>query len=713
MARLTVGEVIWKINGDSSGFNKSIQQSQEKAKGFGSFLTKLKIGAVAVGAGLMTMAKSALGNAAALEQNQIALTTMLKSADKAKAVLKEFRDFGASTPFETTEIIKSGKQLIAFGVSADNVTATLKRIGDVAAGIGAPLGSLAEIYGKIKVSQTVYNEDLNQLAGRGIPIFEELAKVMGVNASEIKKMSSEGKIGFKEIEQAFKNMSGEGGKFNGLMEAQSKSLSGLWSTLNSQITELSTTMGQEMAPAAKDMVKVFSNIVTSGGIVTTTLTLIAKSLATIILTVAKAVSGWSALSDTFSKKMAENRAKELAKNIEVLGRNMGVVVKVDGKLTKLESKAIISAARRTGNIKQLSATYKKYNNALQGVTSADTDLVKSTELLNSLNRENSSTANKAAESNKKLAKILKDMNKPVKNPVKKPGVKKTGKSDAEKEIERQVKLYGELNGILKTIAMAFDGVSAHSKQTASVLGQIGSVVGEVGSKIGDIFSGIVALQTGIIESRIAGLDAQMQKELEAAGVAEETTQQTLEKEIAAAKKAGDKETVITKKKELERSKIQEKYAEKRKMMEYEIALMQWKFQLATAIATAPLTILNAITAGWHFGPIGAGIYGALAAAAAGVQIAAVAGAKPQAPSFQSGGIVQGNQPSGDNVSAQVNSGELILNGAQQRRLFDMADGKSDSNMIRANVSADVTWSEIYQASKNGDLFIDSRSITNK
>ena len=85
------------------------------------------------------------------EQTQVAFTTMLGDADKAKALFNELRDFSASTPFEFPEIRDAGRSLLAFGVSAEDVTASLRRIGDISAGVGAPVGEIAELYGKAEV----------------------------------------------------------------------------------------------------------------------------------------------------------------------------------------------------------------------------------------------------------------------------------------------------------------------------------------------------------------------------------------------------------------------------------------------------------------------------------------------------------------------------------------------------------------------------------
>jgi hypothetical protein len=67
-------------------------------------------------------------------------------------------------------------------------------------------------------------------------------------------------------------------------------------------------------------------------------------------------------------------------------------------------------------------------------------------------------------------------------------------------------------------------------------------------------------------------------------------------------------------------------------------------------------------------------------------IAAYAWGQSLIPSFEEGGIVQGSSYKGDNVKANVNSGEMILNGSQQKNLFDIANNKD----IKGNNNQDLS-----------------------
>lgn len=172
------------------------------------------------------------------ESAQVAFTTILGSGEKATKLMGELQQFAAETPFAFEELANATKSLIAFGIEGDKSVEVLRRLGDIASGVGAPLNDIAQIYGKARVQGRLFAEDINQLTGRGIPIIQELAKQFGVAESEVSKMVEEGKVGFENLETAIVSLTNKGGKFSGMMEAQSKTFSGLMSTFMDNINQL-------------------------------------------------------------------------------------------------------------------------------------------------------------------------------------------------------------------------------------------------------------------------------------------------------------------------------------------------------------------------------------------------------------------------------------------------------------------------------------------
>lgn len=216
---------------------KDIGGVSERLRGMGSGLQSVG-GKLTAGVTLpiLGLGGAALKIAGDFEQTQIALTTMLGNADKANTLFNEMREFSASTPFEFPQIAEAGKMLLAFGISSEKVIPKLKSLGDIASGVGIPISDLTLIYGQASVAGRVMTGDLNQLVGRGVPIISALSKVMGVAEKDVRKLAEEGKVSFADFDRAIGSLTENGGQFAGMMDAQSQSLLGLFSTFKDNIT---------------------------------------------------------------------------------------------------------------------------------------------------------------------------------------------------------------------------------------------------------------------------------------------------------------------------------------------------------------------------------------------------------------------------------------------------------------------------------------------
>lgn len=178
------------------------------------------------------------------QQLEIKFTSMLQSGEKAQKLMGELVNFAATTPFDLKGVSQSATQLVAYGTAADDVIDRLTRLGNIAAGLSQPIGDLVYLYGTSMTQGKLMTQDLNQLAGRGVPIFEELAKVIGVNKDEIRELAEQGKISFSYLEQVVDNLTNKGGMFYNLMEEQAKAVSGKISNIGDNIDVMFNEMGQ-------------------------------------------------------------------------------------------------------------------------------------------------------------------------------------------------------------------------------------------------------------------------------------------------------------------------------------------------------------------------------------------------------------------------------------------------------------------------------------
>lgn len=179
------------------------------------------------------------------QQLEVAFTTMLGSAEKANALMSQLTKTAATTPFGLEEVSKGAKQLLAYGLEAEKVNETLIRLGDIAAGLSVPLNDLVYLYGTTMAQGRLYTQDLNQFTGRGIPMIAELAKQFGVAESKVKELVEAGKVGFPEVQKVIESLTDEGGKFGGLMEEQSKTISGQISNIEDAISMMFNEIGQQ------------------------------------------------------------------------------------------------------------------------------------------------------------------------------------------------------------------------------------------------------------------------------------------------------------------------------------------------------------------------------------------------------------------------------------------------------------------------------------
>lgn len=235
---------------------------KQSLEGFGGTLNR--IGQIAAGVGLERLAekmidlgKSAvsatIGSGLQFEQWKMGFDTMLGSAEKSSKLLSEISEFAKSTPFELKDLVSSSRQLVAYGFAQEEIIDSTRMLGDVAAGVGAPISELVYLYGTLKAQNIAYTKDLNQFTARGIPILDLLAQKFGVNKEQVLDMASKSKIGFKDIQQAFQTMTKEGGIYFNMMDTQAKSVGGVLSNIKDSFTQIGLSMiGFDMDAGSKN-----------------------------------------------------------------------------------------------------------------------------------------------------------------------------------------------------------------------------------------------------------------------------------------------------------------------------------------------------------------------------------------------------------------------------------------------------------------------------
>ncbi len=238
-----VGALIGAGFGSLVGLGSGALQSYEsRDSSFKSYVQEAVQGQLDEQAESLT-AGSAL--AASRETDQISFATLFKGEDKAKQYLADLVQMANTTPFLYDDLTAMSKTLATYGYDDTTILPVLQTIGDAGAALGqstSDMNAVATAIGRMKSSNKTTLEYLNILNDRGIGAVGMLADAYGVDQGTVYSMISKGKIAGQDAARIILDALTE--SFSGSMEAQSKTFSGITSTIEGLQQELDNAMGE-------------------------------------------------------------------------------------------------------------------------------------------------------------------------------------------------------------------------------------------------------------------------------------------------------------------------------------------------------------------------------------------------------------------------------------------------------------------------------------
>lgn len=255
--------VLKAFRGVQDGVSQTARAVEQQGQSIENVFSRIKSAASVAFAGFTAKEIiSTLGTVRGeFQQFEIAFETMLGSGQKAKGMISDLANLAASTPFDMKGVVNGAKQLLAYGFAANEITDTMRRLGDVSAGLGLNLQDLTWLYGTTMVQGRLFTRDLMQFTGRGIPLTEELAKQFGVTKDKVSELVTAGKVGFPEVKKAIESLTNEGGKFGGLMEKQSHSITGQISNIQDTIEMAINDLGTQTEGLMNDALDITSKVI--------------------------------------------------------------------------------------------------------------------------------------------------------------------------------------------------------------------------------------------------------------------------------------------------------------------------------------------------------------------------------------------------------------------------------------------------------------------
>lgn len=173
---------------------------------------------------------------------------MFKSAEKANILMKNLNKFSLDSYSDIQENRENAKQLAAMGIEYEKIIPTMKSLKNVASALNLPLERLALNYGQVRTQGRLTGVDLRDFLRAGVPLIQELAKNLWVSEFEIKKMVSQGKIWFAEVEKAFQTMTSAGGIFANQMAVNGQKIEWQISKLKNYTQIFLTNIAKGIVP---------------------------------------------------------------------------------------------------------------------------------------------------------------------------------------------------------------------------------------------------------------------------------------------------------------------------------------------------------------------------------------------------------------------------------------------------------------------------------
>lgn len=215
----------------------------------------------AVSEAVQTLATNMVSYNAKMEQTAIAYQTFLGNSGAAKDFIDDMKDFAARTPFEFEDVDRAAKKFMAFGWAAKDVIPDLTAVGNAAAALGINREGIDRItlaLGQMSIKAKLSGEEVRQLNEAGISAQKYLADAFQLTGDAFDDLSKTGISGVQGMRAILDGMRNDP-KFAGMMEKQSQTMIGLWSTIKDNMKEITGKMGEDLFASLQGWVSEFAS----------------------------------------------------------------------------------------------------------------------------------------------------------------------------------------------------------------------------------------------------------------------------------------------------------------------------------------------------------------------------------------------------------------------------------------------------------------------
>jgi tape measure domain-containing protein len=194
-----------------------------------------------------------------IQSLQISFET-LAGKTKGDELFKSIREFAVQTPMMLKDLASGAQTMLAFNIDVENVMPMLQAIGDISMGDAQKFQSLTLAFSQMSATGKLMGQDLLQMINAGFNPLSVISEKTGKSIGVLKEEMEKGKITTQMVTEAFKAASSEGGKFNGMLEKQSKGINGAISNLQGAIDDMMNNIGTSTESVTMSLIDVGTSL---------------------------------------------------------------------------------------------------------------------------------------------------------------------------------------------------------------------------------------------------------------------------------------------------------------------------------------------------------------------------------------------------------------------------------------------------------------------
>lgn len=254
-----MADVSFTFSGDAASLQNAlneikgeVRKTKDSVQGLaGQFTASFAAigGAIAAVKGAFAFFSNIPAQAARIEDLRVTFTQMTGDAEQAGQILDDLWHDAANGAVGLEQMAATAKPLLNVFSDSASIREWSRRFADIATGSGVAADQLSKVFSRAMAIGKIDSRAIDTLARQGIPIYQELAAVIGTTTEAVQAMVKKGLVSADQYAAAFRRMTDEGGKYYNLSSQLSNTSAGSWGTMLENINRVAAKLGEPINEA--------------------------------------------------------------------------------------------------------------------------------------------------------------------------------------------------------------------------------------------------------------------------------------------------------------------------------------------------------------------------------------------------------------------------------------------------------------------------------